>query len=390
MPWQEVKPMDEKILFLSEYLKQACTFTELCSLYGISRKTGYKWVQRYEELGLDGLSDQSRKPHSHPAKIPYVIRQAIIDIRKRGRIKYGAKKIASVLQKEHPDWEIPSKTTIYNILKQEGLIHKKKRRRRVARMHYPFLPVHSPNDVWTTDFKGQFLTDDGKYCYPLTVMDYKTRYLLGCKSLTSTGTADVKKEFSRIFQEYGLPLRIRSDNGVPFAAATAGGLSALSIWWIKLGIIPERIEPGKPQQNGKHEKMHKTLKDSIVPSKNVESQQEIFNEFIDEYNNDRPHECLSQETPASHYYKSSRQFPDKIPEMEYPGHFLVSRIGSNGVLYKNNMAIYVNYCLGGERVGLDEVSDGIWDIYFGPVRLGYFDRRDSEKSNKKGYILIKV
>lgn len=389
MPWKEVRPMDQKVLFIADYLRGGRTFAELCRLYGISRKTGYKWVGRYGSDGLDALYDRTRKPHANSNQTPYAIRKAIIALRTRGRIPYGPGKIMAMLAKSHPDWELPSRTTIYNILRREGLVKPRKRCSRVAASPLPFISAKHPNDVWSADFKGQFLTGDGQWCYPLTVMDHTSRYLLGCKGLSGTKTLDTKAKFEGLFHECGLPLRIRTDNGVPFASRGVGGLSRLSIWWIRLGIIPERIEPGKPQQNGQHERMHKTLKEATTwpPGRNITHQQELFDSFLWEYNNERPHEGLGQQTPSSQYQASRRPMPEKLPEMEYPAYYRVRRVSSNGLLYMNSLCVYVGHLLNGQRIGLEEIDDGVWDVFFGPIRLGILNEGDSAKSSY-GYLTL--
>lgn len=388
MPWKEVRPMDQKTLFIAGYLEGSRMFGELCRFYGISRKTGYKWIARYERDGLLGLEELSRKPHSCPHRTPYSIRKEIIELRQK-RIKPGPKKIQSLLLKRHSESEIPSKTTIYNILNMEGLVEKRRLRRHVPPGVKPVKTGRDPNDLWTADFKGQFLTGDRKWCFPLTVMDDVSRYLLGCQGLAGTATQGVKEQFDKLFREYGLPLRIRTDNGVPFASLSTAGLSQLSIWWIRLGIIPERIEKGRPQQNGNHERMHRTLKNAAIkPAEETTArQQQAFNRFRIEYNEERPHESLKQETPASRYRPSPRRMPARLPELEYPGHYRVIHVSSHGVAYSFGRFIYVGHLLTGERVGLDEIDNGIWNVYFGPVCLGHFDVRGA--TNKWGYIKLK-
>ena len=390
MPWKEVKPMEQKILFIADHLRGGRTFMELCRSYGISRKVGYKWVKRYREGGVDALHEQSRKPHLSPKITPYGIRKEIIAIRTKGRIQPGPKKIQTLLSTQHPDWGVPSKTTIYNILRREGLVERRKLRRRVPGEPKPNAPAYEPNDLWSADFKGQFLTGDGKWCYPLTVMDHKSRYLLDCRALPGTALLAVRDAFERLFREYGLPRRIRTDNGVPFASHSVRGISHLSRWWIRLGILPERIEKGKPQQNGSHERMHRTLKDAALrpPARTHARQQEVFDEVRREYNEERPHEALDQATPASRYQSSSRRMPERLPELEYPGHYRLATVSSHGVMYCFGRLIYVGHVLTGERVGLEEVSYGVWNAYFGPLLLGHFDLTQ-EKKNRHGYERLK-
>lgn len=381
MPWNEVKPMDQKLLFIADHIRGLNTFTDRCDRYSISRKTGYKWVARYQKLGLEGLQDQSRKPHQHPLKTPYAVRQAIIDLRNQ-RDPPGPKKIQVLLAQKHPEWDTPSKTTIYNILKEEKLVRRQRHRRSVPAGQRPFSPVHEPNDVWSVDFKGQFKTQDGTWCYPLTVMDHEARYLLACERFTGPQFEPTKKVFEVLFREYGLPWRIRSDNGAPFASTSPGGLSRLSIWWIRLGITPERIDPGKPQQNGRHERMHRTLKAAaaIPPAPTGQLQQEAFDQFRDQYNNERPHESLGQRTPASRYYVSSRSMPERLPELEYPGHFRIALVHHNGIIHHQGHRVYIAGRLKGEHVGLEQTADGAWSVYFGPLYLGRFEMRDIAKA----------
>lgn len=391
MPWKEVRPMDEKVMFIGECLGGGRSFARICSAYGISRKTGYKWLNRYRDMEFEGLVEGSRRPHVSPQQTPYVIRKAIIELRKKWIIPPGPKKIMAVLARDNPEWVLPSRTTIYNILRKEGLVTPRKKRRRATGGKAPFLPANEPNELWSADFKGQFITSDGRWCYPITVMDHASRYLLGCKGLVGTGTKDSTMEFKRIFQEYGLPNRIRTDNGVPFASVGMGGLTSLSVWWIRLGILPERIEPGKPQQNGRHERMHKTLKQGTAqpPGRSAKHQQRLFESFRDEYNNTRPHEGLGQRTPASMYSASTRQMPRKLSELEYPGHYRVVNTSNSGTINTRGICVYVGVALKGQRIGIEEVDDGIWDVFFGPLRLGAFSERNSAQS-PYGYVRLKV
>jgi putative transposase len=377
MPWKEVKPMDEKVLFIADCLRGYETITALCQRYGISRKTGYKWLERYRHDGMSGLSEQSRTPKHSPQLTPYPIQQVIIELRTGRRITPGPKKLRHLLAQRFPNEPIPSKTTIYNILHRAGLISPQSRRRRVPPSPRPFDPVRDPNAVWTTDFKGQFKLLGGGWCYPLTVMDHHSRYLLACQGLTGTGTRDARRVFIRLFKEYGLPQRIRSDNGVPFATTATAGLSRLAIWWIRLGILPERITPGRPQENGRHERMHRTLKAAATrpPATTFSAQQRRFDLFREEYNQQRPHEALQQQTPAAWYTPSSRCYPDKLPPLVYPDYYAVRRVQPTGVVYWRGGQLYVSHLLHNEQIGLVEIADGVFDIFFGLFRLGQFDMR---------------
>lgn len=378
MPWKEVRPMDQKVMFIADFLRKQCSFTALCAQFGISRKTGYKWLKRYQAFGSDGLQDQSRQPGCIPHKTPYAVRQEIIRVRKAYRDPPGAKKIRILLEQQHPDWYVPSITTIHCVLKAEGLVKPRRRRRRVPRMGTPFASVHGPNEVWSADFKGQFKTRDGKWCFPLTVMDHSSRYLLGCRIVSGTSHRETCDVFVQLFSDYGMPYRIRTDNGVPFASLSVGGISQLSAWWVRLGIFPERIRPGQPQENGQHERMHRTLKKSTVcpPAANREEQQQRFDEFQKTYNEERPHESLGQMTPESVYTRSGRVMPMELRELEYPGHYRVCLVNHNGVVNVNAKRVYVSGVLKGEHIGMEETGDGQWEVHFGPVRLGRFDERD--------------
>lgn len=391
MPWKEVKPMEQRLLFIADYLRKTSHFSELCLRYGISRKTGYKWVERYHLSGMEGLHDQSRRPKQHPLRTPFVVRKAIVELRTSYRDPPGPKKIRALLKGKYPHWDIPSITTIYNILLQEGLIRPQRRRKRVPAGKLPFSPVQQPNDLWSVDFKGQFKAQNGSWCYPLTVMDHQSRYLLACLNQEGTRFRPTKAAFEGLFREYGLPWRIRSDNGVPFASNSPGGLSQLSVWWIRLGISPERIEPGKPQQNGRHERMHRTLKRSATmpPEPTPALQQVAFDTFCCQYNNERPHESLGQNTPASVYRPSSRPMPNKLPELEYPGHYRVNLVHHSGIINHQGHRVYIAGLLKGEKVGAEEVDNDIWDVYFGSLRLGSFDMSQTEKA-RNDYLKLKV
>ena len=392
MTWKNVNPMEQRILFIADYLKHNYSdFSALCLRYEISRKSGYKWVERYQESGEEGLHEQSRKPKHHPFATPYFMRKAVIELRQHSRIKFGPKKIQAKLKIQFSNQPPPSITTIYNILKKEGLIEPRKRSRKFSLYKTPFKTVKAANDLWSVDFKGQFLLKNGTWCYPLTIMDHYSRYLLACKGLNTTNTASSKQVFERLFKEYGLPLRIRSDNGVPFSSQAPGGLSTLSIWWIRLGIHPERIKPGKPQQNGQHERMHLTLKNSIshdiMPS--FEEQQVVLDDFVKVYNTERPHESLEQTFPKDWYLPSEREYPKQLPEITYPDYFIKRKVSFSGTIYWGNGQIYISNTLKGEIVGMQEVDNGIWDLYFGPIRLGSVDK-NCVKGKNSAYWTLKV
>lgn len=289
----------------------------------------------------------------------------------------------------NPNEVVPSTSTIYNILNRAGLVESRRRRRRVSPYPQPFAPVKEANELWSVDYKGQFKLRTGIWCYPLTVMDHRSRYLLACDALKGPRLKETKAAFTKLFKEFGLPERIRSDNGVPFASTACGGLSQLSIWWIKLGIRPERIELGKPQQNGQHERMHRTLKKAATqpPSASMKAQQQRFNIFCEEYNEQRPHEALQQQTPASQYSRSLREYPKRIPKLYYPDYFEVKKVSHNGVVYWRNKMLYVSHLLNKEYIGMEEIDDGIWQVYFGPITLGKFDERKNMSKTQLYYSL---
>jgi len=390
MPWKDLRPMDERVLFVADYVRELYDFTELCARYGVSRKTGYKWVERYRHEGAEGLQERSRRPLSQPTQLPYAVQQAIIQLRGSRRMELGPKKIQTRLRERYPDQPLPSRTTIYNVLKRAGLIAPRRLRRRVAPSGGVVDGIKVPNGLWSADFKGQFVTGDRRWCYPLTVMDHSSRYLLGCRALPGTRGVETRAVFERLFRRYGLPERLRTDNGVPFASLGTAGLSRLSIWWIRLGIVPERIKPGHPQQNGRHERMHRTLKRAAAqpPAPNARAQQQRFDVFRRHYNAERPHEALAQRTPASLYTPSPRSYPERLPEMIYASYTHPHRVCDTGLIYWNAWRIYVGYLLAGEHVGIEPVGDGIWNVHFGPVRLGGFDERNLKPG--EDYLTLKL
>jgi putative transposase len=376
MPWSDTSPMDQKTQFIADYLRGTLAITELCESYRISRKTGYKWIERYLNEGPAGLCERSRRPGSSPNETPPEVVQAIIEARQR-HPSWGGKKLLTILRKKHPRWPWPHRATVCDILKRNGLVAKKRRRRAIGHPGKPDNNIAAPNDVWCADYKGQFKTGNGAYCYPLTVTDAHSRYLLGCQSLLNTSVAGAKPVFTRLFKEFGLPKRIRTDNGVPFATNTLGRLSQLSAWWVRLGILPQLIEPGKPQQNGRHERMHRTLKAETTrpPSANHIAQQRRFNRFRAEFNEQRPHEALDLQTPASIYAASPREMPSKLPPLEYPDRFELRYVSGNGGIRWNCAWVNVSHVCMGEYVGLEEIDNGVWNVYFGPVKLGRFLER---------------
>jgi transposase InsO family protein len=372
MPWLETDPVTERKRFILEAEGGLFSFAELCRRHGISSKTGYKWLGRYELEGPDGLADRSHRPHSCPhATDPQVI-EAAFKLRKQ-RPSWGAGKILGRLGTLHPEWSLPAPQTLHKHFVREGLVKKRRRSRRRPHPGRPTAPFDAPNSIWSADFKGHFKTLDGVYNYPLTVQDGCSRFLLGCRGLSGTTYAGSRATFTRLFQEYGLPDRIRTDNGTPFASMALGRLSRLSIWWIKLGILPDLIEPASPHQNGRHERMHRDLKaeTTIPPAANRSAQQRRFNAFREDFNHVRPHEALGQKTPASVYELSMRPFPSKLEPPDYPTHFEVRKVSTNGGIRWSSAWVNVSHLLGGEPAGLEEVYNDVWAVYFGSVTLGW-------------------
>src|SRR5436853_129087 len=332
MPWRAASAMDQRTQFIADFLRDALSLTELCALYGVARKTGYKWIDRYLRHGPAGLEERSRRPRRSPNQTSDEIVSAILAARRR-HPTWGGKKLLALLHKRQPRWPLPGRSTACDILKRHGMVPIKRYRRRIGHPGKPTSEILAPNDVWSADYKGQFRTGDGRYCYPLTVADGFIRYLLGCQALASTAGEGAKPILTRLFQECGRPKRIRSDSGVPFATNTLARLSTLSAWWVRLGILPELIEPGRPAQNGRHERMHRTLKaETTRPAAgSLAAQQRRFNIFREEFNQERPHEALDQETPAACYTSSPRPMPDRLPPLEYPDRFEVRYVPDRSV-----------------------------------------------------------
>lgn len=374
MPWKMEKPMDQKVKLISSWLEENYDITELAIKYDISRKTVYKWLNRYIKEGLSGLEDKSRASHDHPNITGIDKIDRIVDYKLKHKT-WGPKKIIDCLEKKYPEETWPSISTAGDWLKKKGLVENRMIRKHIHQYQDHFVDCTKPNDVWSADYKGQFYTKDKKVCYPLTITDNYSRYIIACDGLEGPRFIETKTCFEHIFREYGLPDAIRTDNGVPFAGLSMGGLSRLSIWWIKLGIIPERIKPGKPQQNGRHERMHRTLKeDAINPvGENLIDQQRKFDHFRVEYNNERPHESIGMKRPRELFKKSYRTFPRSIKPIEYPEDFKIRSVKNCGEISFMNSLYFISELLHGEHVGLKEISDELWEVNYGLYRLGYID-----------------
>ena len=374
MPWSE--PMSEKKEFLRDALSRIYSISELCQSPGISRKTGYKYLNRYRELCLVGLQEQSRRPNLIPKQTPEHVIDEILYVRDLYP-RWSTTKILEYLKRTKPQLksEFPCKSTAHQYLKKTGWVKGRRRRRNLPPCRGPVTDAKRPNELWAIDFKGEFKTWDGQYCYPLTITDSYSRYLLCCEGLPSTKMIGVKPVMQRIFKEYGLPKVILSDNGAPFASNGLARLTQLSAWWLKLGIEIERIEPGKPQQNGRHERMHRELKAECTrpPEAHLEHQQESFNYFKAEYNTVRPHEALDDKVPAELYRKSERQYPGNNPKIKYPDFFMLRKVSSCGMIKINNTPAYFNRG-GGEKVGIYEIKHGLKSINYVWAELGHWDK----------------
>lgn len=374
MPWKETKPMEERMEFVLLHQSGSWSMSDLCGMFGVSRKTGYKWLRRYEAEGMDGLRELSRAPRRHPNAVDEDTELAIVTM-KQQRPKRGPKKVLELLQRREPERPWPARSTIAAILKRHGLVRSRRRRRKSPPYEQPFARRDRANAVWSADLKGWFLTRDGRRCDPLTITDNYSRYLIRCQAVRTTSFESIQPVFVSAFHEYGLPQAIRTDNGPPFASTTVGGLSRLAIWWIRLGIRPERIEPGKPQQNGRHERMHRTLKDEAIspPRANWRQQQAAFDSFRKEFNHERPHEAITQRFPGEVYGPSPRPYPLLLPEMTYPDDMQLRRVKAQGDISWKGHHVYLSATLAGELVGLHQINDDLWDIYFGPIRLAQLD-----------------
>ena len=377
MPWREMSPMEQRLDFLREYDTELFTMTELAAHYGVSRKTAYKWLERYHVEGERGVLDRSRRPHHSPQATPAEVVDAVVALRRR-HPRWGAKKLLAILRRRDPAAAWPARSTVCDLLKQRGLVESSRPRCRApVSPRPPLAPITAVNQVWTTDFKGEFRTGDSRYCYPLTLRDGWSRFVLRCDALANRTTRATRARFERAFAEYGLPDRIRSDNGGPFASPGLGGLSQLSVWWLRLGIVPERIAPGHPEQNGSHEQFHAVLKAETArpPAATIGAQQRRFTRFCAEYNYERPHEALDDEPPAARYQPSRRSLPRRLPGLEYPGHTEIRLVATNGCLSWAGEPLFLATALAGEHVAFEEVDDGIWTISFATVVLARFDER---------------
>jgi putative transposase len=374
--------VEERMRFVLAVEERQESFAAVCRRFGVSRRTGYKWLGRYQQAGVEGLSDHSRAPHHHPHAIAEDIFEQCLAVR-RAHPSWGPVKIRGYLERRRPSKDWPAASTIGALFDREGLTVKRKLRRRSPPSSAPFAHCGTANDVWCIDFKGWFLTGDGSRCEPLTLSDAYSRYLLRCQALTRTDTDHVWPVLDAAFREFGLPLYLRSDNGSPFASRGAGGLSRLSVKLIKAGVTPERIAPGKPQQNGRHERMHLTLLKEAAnpPARTLREQIRRLQAFQRLYNDQRPHQALDNATPADRYTASPRRYDGVLREPGYGVDHRVRRVRHNGEIKWNGYTIYISEALVGEPVGLVEDDEGCWIVSYGRIELGVITHR-SDRLNK--------
>jgi putative transposase len=372
VPWKETCKVDQRLEFIAAVKADPRgNFTRLCEQFGVSRQTGYALLARYQERGPEALTDRPPRAYQCPHKTAAALEDLVVEMRKKHSTE-GPKKLVERLAKAHPEHVRPAASTVGEILKRRGLIRPRRMRLRVPMHPDPLEPCVEPNDVWCTDFKGHFALGDKTRCHPLTITDGASRYLIRCEGLSGETVELARPHFERAFREFGLPTRIRSDNGAPFATKALGGLSELSVWWIRLGIVPERIEPGQPQQNGRHERFHRTLKDSTTKpaAQTMAEQQRAFDHFRHDYNDERPHEALGQKPPATMYEPSRRPFREPR-EPEYGDDVQVRRVNPSGGVSVGGHLLYVGRLLGNQPVGLRAIDDDEWEMRFGPLPIAY-------------------
>ena len=355
--------MDARVRFVYEYERDEQTMTELCLSFGVSRESGYVWLRRYRQSGLEGLLSLNRAPRSHPNQTAEPVERAVLELR-QAHMRWGPRKLKRILERDQPGRTWPATSTIGEMVRRAGLVAPRRQRRRTEPYTQPLAHAVESNRVWCADFKGWFRSQDGTRIDPLTITDACSRYLLRSQAVEKTDTERVRAIFEAAFREYGLPEAIRTDNGAPFASSAIAGLSRLAVWWIKLGIVPERIQAGHPEQNGRHERMHRTLKQEVRPAADWRAQQLELDRFRAEYNQVRPHEALAMHTPASVYEPSPRAYPARVPEVEYPDTMEVRTIKSHGHFRWKKQDIFLSEVLWGEPIGLLPTGDHRFTVYF--------------------------
>lgn len=373
MPWKECSKVDEKVKFVARLIEGE-KMAPLCREFNIARKTGYQIWQRYKRFGQEAFVEQKRTPYRYANKLPVQLEMLILELKKEFP-DWGAPKLREKMQRRHPEVKAPAISTIHAVLDRHGLVQSALRRKRYKAEGTILTDVKEPNDLWCADYKGEFMLGDKRYCYPLTITDYASRYLLCAEALSSTREDFAFETFTRVFKEFGLPQSMRTDNGIPFASGNSlYGLTKLSVWWLRLGINLERIKPGHPEQNGRHERMHLTLKRCTTrpPGNNLLEQQEKLDLFIDEFNKERPHQGIGMKYPAELYKPSPRPYVG-TPELYYPFHDKTIQVTQCGRICRGHVKVNLSTAFAGQEVGIKEVEDGIWVVSFLNYDLGYFD-----------------
>ncbi len=376
MPWHTTDPVNERLKFVAAHQRGDVSMSQLCEEFGISRKTGYKILARYRDCGPEGFRDQSRAPRTHPNQTSPDMEGAILRVRKTYPT-WGSKKILAVLARSIADEELPARSTVDAVLKRAGVVQPRKRRPRRQPAAPPIVEAHRPNDVWSMDYKGWFRVGDGTRCDPLTVNDVCSRASLECRAMVAPKLVDVQKRLEIVFRQFGLPSYMLSDNGPPFASRGLGRLSRLGVWLLRLGVQPVYIQPGRPDQNGRHERFHETLKAETAnpPKATVRAQQTAFDRFQLVYNEERPHEALDMQVPAKVYDLSPRRMPDTLLEHEYDEHVVVRRVRSDGSIRWDSEYVFVGEAMYGESIGLRRVEEDLWHVHLGRMRLGVLHGR---------------
>jgi len=366
--------VDQRLQFLSSYQQKEMSISDLCREFGVSRPTGYRWINRYKEVGPEGLLDRSRKPHGCSHATSEATENAILALRSK-HPSWGARKLKARLEKVQPRVHWPAASTFGNILHRAGLTNPKQKKRRTTPCSEPFSEVTAPNQLWCMDFKGYFSTGDGTRCDPFTITDAHSRYLIRCQTVSRMDLSQVVAVCEAAMREYGMPARIRTDNGAPFAGTGLLGLSKLSLSWTKMGIVHERIQPGRPQQNGRHERMHRTLKEDTTkpPALTLRLQQKKFDRFRQIFNHERPHEGLNNETPASLYQRSSIMFPRVLTPFTYPRGFQTRRVNTSGDISWHKDRVFISQVFSFEDLGFEEMDEEIFRVYFREIELGELD-----------------
>jgi transposase InsO family protein len=365
--------LEERLKFIAAYLEGTESVAALCRQFGISRETAHKFLSRYSVQGLEGLRDRSRAPHSHPNAVTEAVLELVLQAR-RAHPTWGPRKLVAYLGRHYPGLTLPAASTISRVLQRAGLAARRKLARHAVPLTTPFRDSHGPNDLWCADFKGWFRARNGERCEPLTITDAVSRFGLACQVVDRITLQRARPVFERTFREYGLPRALRTDNGAPFASTGLAGLTRLSAWWVALGIRPDRIAPGKPQQNGRHERFHRTLQET-PPALTRLAQQRAYEAFLREYNDDRPHAALGNRTPAELYVPSPRRYPDPLPPLEYAADCEIRSVQSHGEIKWAGAGVFVSEALIGHRLGLRRTAAQQWTVYFGRLEIGHLDER---------------